>query len=109
MRRPAVMSMVVSAVSLTTIGVVLAAPALSAGPCAGIRNDTRHQNCLDSVMPHTYSIHEMGMHDYGGGSRHFNGTKRNVAHLRGPDGPPDVSYRLKAARGLRPIVRVRGT
>ncbi|HVQ86981.1 MAG TPA: multicopper oxidase family protein [Actinomycetes bacterium] len=48
-------------------------------------------------MPDTYSIHDMGMDDYGGGSRKYNGPMRSVANLRGPDGPPDVSYTLTAA------------
>ena len=48
-------------------------------------------------MPPSYSIHDMGMHDYGGGSRKYHGPIRSVANLVGPNGTPDVSYTFTAA------------
>ena len=89
--------MVVSALALTTIAGVLIDPASSASPCSGISNDAKRRSCLDSLMPNTYSIHDMGMHDYGGGSRTYSGPMRSVAKLKGPSGTPDVSYTLTAA------------
>lgn len=89
--------MAVSVLALTAIAVVLAPSASSAGPCSGINNDAKKQKCLDSLMPEMYSIHDMGMPVYGGGSRHYNGPMRSVARLRGPDGPADVSLTLRTA------------
>ena len=99
MKRPDLLSMAVSALALTAIAAVLVGPtpALSAGPCSGISNDAKKQRCLDSLLPKNYSIHDMGMHDYGGGTKNWNGPTRSVAKLRGPDGAPDVSYTLRTA------------
>lgn len=97
MYRPDRLSMAVSVLALAAIGIVFAPSASSSGPCSGIHNDTKRHNCLDSLMPEMYSIHDMGVPDFGGGSRHYHGTMRSVANLRGPDGPPDVSYTLTAA------------
>ena len=91
--------MAVSALALTAIATVVVAPgqAASAGPCSNIRNDAKKAKCQHSLLGHTYSIHDMGMMDYGGGSKNYKGTVRSVAKLRGPDGPPDVSYTLTTA------------
>jgi FtsP/CotA-like multicopper oxidase with cupredoxin domain len=99
MKRPDWVSMAVSALALTAIATVVVAPgqAASAGPCSDIRNDAKKEKCKHSLLGDTYSIHDMGMMDYGGGSKNYSGTVRSVAKLRGPDGPPDVSYTLKTA------------
>lgn len=97
LRRPDALSIAVSALALAAIAVVLVPSASSAGSCSGIRNDAKKQKCVDSLLPETYSIHHMGMPVYGGGSRHYNGTMRSVDRLRGPDGPPDATYTLRAA------------
>ncbi|MEO8107703.1 MAG: multicopper oxidase family protein, partial [Actinomycetes bacterium] len=98
MKRPDRVSMAVSALALTAIAAVVAPlPAASAGPCSDIHNEAKKQKCKDSLLPETYSIHDMGMHEYGGGSKTWNGTVRSVAKLRGPDGTPDVSYTLRTA------------
>lgn len=85
--------------ALAAIAAVVVAPgvAASAGPCSDIKNDTKRAKCQHSLLGDTYSIHDMGMMDYGGGSKNYKGTVRSVAKLRGPDGPPDVSYTLRAA------------
>ncbi len=89
--------MAVSALSLAAIGVVLVAPAFSSSPCKHAHPHMQQQSCRDSLMPPSYSIHDMGMHDYGGGSRKYHGPIRSVANLVGPTGTPDVSYTFTAA------------
>lgn len=89
--------MAVSVLALTALGLAVVPRAMSAGPCSDIRNEVKQQKCRHSLMSDTYSIHDMGMPVFGGGSKHFHGTKRSVANLRGPDGPPDVSYTVTAA------------
>ena len=89
--------MAVSVLALTAIGIVIAPSASSASPCSGINNDAKKQKCLDSLMPEMYSIHDMGVPVYGGGSRHYSGSTRSVARLRGPDGPADVTMTLRTA------------
>ena len=97
MRRPDGLSIAVSVLALTAIGIVIAPSASSSGPCSGISNDAKKQKCLDSLMPEMYSIHDMGKPVYGGGSRHYSGPMRSVARLRGPDGPADVTMTLRTA------------
>ncbi len=103
MRWPTAALVAVSALALAATAAVPAAPAAPAsssgtsGPCSGIDNAAKKQRCRDSLLPDTYSIHDMGMHEYGGGSHHYSGPMRSVAKLRGPTGQPDVSYTLKAA------------
>ena len=97
MRRPAITSVVVSALSLAAIGVVLVAPAFSSNSCQHAHPHMQQMACRDSLMPPKYSIHDMGMDDYGGGSRNYHGPVHSVASLLGPKGPPDVSYTLTAA------------
>jgi FtsP/CotA-like multicopper oxidase with cupredoxin domain len=92
--------MAVSATALTALAAAPAVPVAPSGasdPCRAIHSASKQQQCRDSLLPDTYSIHDMGMHVYGGGSRHYSGPMRSVARLRGPTGQPDVSYTLKAA------------
>lgn len=97
MHRPDGLSLTVSVLALAAIGIVVVPSASSAGPCSEIRNDAKRQKCLDSLMPEMYSIHDMGMPDYGGGGRNYNGPIRSVEQLRGPDGPADVTLTLRTA------------